>query len=161
MSIAIKLKEIPVEEARLQTAIELLGGREVVKKPVRTQLETHQLLEEGLPAKAAINLAKLVPEIADPEIIPKALGMSRRTLQRYQENPTARLSLDQSGHVWQFAQILALAIDVLGSRDEAFRWLREPAYGLNQNRPIELLSTPAGVAMVRTLLKRIDYGVYT
>jgi uncharacterized protein (DUF2384 family) len=28
-------------------------------------------------------------------------------------------------------------------------------------RPIDLLSTPAGVELVETLLERIEYGVYT
>lgn len=121
----------------------------------------HQLLETGLPAKAAINLARQFPELTRREIIPKTLGMSRRIFQRYQESPTARLSVHQSGRVWLFARIMAIAIDVFGSREEAVQWLRELAYGLEQKRPIDLLSTPVGVCVVRTYLTRIDAGVYT
>lgn len=160
-AVAQKANKIPAEAARFSSAVELLGGRQVLRRSVRTELETHELLEAGLPAKSALNLAKLVPELTDPDIVPKTLGMSKRTLQRYQEEPSARLSVDQSGHVWRFAQILALAIDVFGSKQEAVRWLREPAYGLEQKRPVELLSTPAGLDMVRRYLNRVDAGVYT
>ncbi|MFH0343200.1 MAG: antitoxin Xre/MbcA/ParS toxin-binding domain-containing protein [Chromatiales bacterium] len=36
-----------------------------------------------------------------------------------------------------------------------------PAMALDQRRPIELLSSPAGVEMVEQLLGRLEYGVYT
>ena len=33
---------------------------------------------------------------------------------------------------------------MLGSQEEAERWLKRPAIGLNRQRPIDLLTTPAG-----------------
>ena len=33
--------------------------------------------------------------------------------------------------------------------------------GLNGRRPIDLLATPVGVAMVETFLTRLEHGVYT
>lgn len=160
-ALAEKTEEISPEAERFSSAIGLLGLTPAAKQQIHTTLDMHALLETGLPAKAVVNLVKRVPELADPEIVPKTLGMSKRTLQRYQEEPSARLSVDQSGHAWRFAQILALAIDVFGSRDNAVKWLQEPSYGLERNRPIALLSTPAGFDMVRTYLSRIDAGVYT
>jgi putative toxin-antitoxin system antitoxin component (TIGR02293 family) len=50
---------------------------------------------------------------------------------------------------------------VLGSQDEAEQWLRRPAIGLEQKRPIELLTTPAGVKLVEEYLGRLEYDVYT
>jgi len=35
------------------------------------------------------------------------------------------------------------------------------ATGLDQRRPIDLLTTPAGVELVEDFLGRIEYGVYT
>jgi putative toxin-antitoxin system antitoxin component (TIGR02293 family) len=40
-------------------------------------------------------------------------------------------------------------------------WLERPALGLEQRRPIDLLSTTAGVKLVEDLLGRLEYGVYT
>jgi putative toxin-antitoxin system antitoxin component (TIGR02293 family) len=60
-----------------------------------------------------------------------------------------------------FSEILVKATAVLGSQEEAERWLERPAIGLEQRRPIDLLATPAGVRLVEELLGRIEYGVYT
>jgi len=70
------------------------------------------------------------------------------------------LNQEQSSRTWKFAEILAKATAVLGSKDEAEQWLQRPAIGLAQRRPIDLLATPAGVEMVEDLLERMEYGVY-
>jgi putative toxin-antitoxin system antitoxin component (TIGR02293 family) len=50
---------------------------------------------------------------------------------------------------------------VLGSQEEAEKWLERPAIGLDQERPIDLLTTPAGVKLVEDYLGRLEYDVYT
>jgi uncharacterized protein (DUF2384 family) len=40
-------------------------------------------------------------------------------------------------------------------------WLRREQPGLGGQVPLELLVTQAGADQVETLLRRIDYGVYT
>ncbi|WP_347339962.1 antitoxin Xre/MbcA/ParS toxin-binding domain-containing protein [Afipia massiliensis] len=61
----------------------------------------------------------------------------------------------------KFAEILAAATSVFGSKEAAERWLEQPAIGLNQRRPIDLLATPAGVELVEDLLVRLQHGVHT
>jgi putative toxin-antitoxin system antitoxin component (TIGR02293 family) len=56
--------------------------------------------------------------------------------------------------------LLAKATRVFGSRAEADLWLVRPAMGLNQQRPVDLLTTPEGVETVMTFLVRLEYGVY-
>ena len=58
-------------------------------------------------------------------------------------------------------EILAIATEVLGSREAARRWLEEPAIGLNQRRPLDLLFTAVGAEIVKTFLERLQHGVYT
>jgi putative toxin-antitoxin system antitoxin component (TIGR02293 family) len=70
------------------------------------------------------------------------------------------LTPEQSGRAWKFAEILAKATLLLGSQEEAERWLERPATGLDQQRPIDLLATPAGVAIVEDFLLRLEHGVY-
>jgi len=43
----------------------------------------------------------------------------------------------------------------------AEQWLERPAIGLDQWRPIDLMTTPAGLELVEDFLGRIEYGVYT
>ena len=52
------------------------------------------------------------------------------------------------------------AIHVLGSQVAAERWLDSAAIGLDRRRPIDLLKSTEGCEMVKTLLTRMEYGVY-
>lgn len=47
---------------------------------------------------------------------------------------------------------------VLGGRERAKRWFREPQPALGQQSPLSLLDSDAGVNHVETLLKRIEQG---
>ena len=85
--------------------------------------------------------------------------MSLRTWQRRRDTPKP-LSQEQSGRAWKFAEILTKATDVFGSQAQAEQWLERPAVGLDQRRPIDLLTTPAGVELVEEHLGRLEYGVY-
>jgi putative toxin-antitoxin system antitoxin component (TIGR02293 family) len=96
----------------------------------------------------------------DPASLEKAVGISLRTFQRRKADPAKLLNREQSGRTWKFAEILAKATVVLGSRAEAEQWLERPAMGLNQRRPIDLLATTAGVEIVENYLERIEHGVY-
>jgi putative toxin-antitoxin system antitoxin component (TIGR02293 family) len=87
--------------------------------------------------------------------------MSVRTYQRRSAVPKKPLSAELGGRTWKLAKILTQATEVFGSQDEAERWLEGPAMGLDNQFPIELLNTPAGVEMVETFLGRLAYDVYT
>jgi putative toxin-antitoxin system antitoxin component (TIGR02293 family) len=68
------------------------------------------------------------------------------------------LPLNNTG---KFAEILARATTLFGSQAAAEQWLEQPATGLDQRRPIDLVTTPAGLELVEDFLGRIEYGVYT
>jgi len=128
---------------------------------IRGPLDAHELLLRGLPGAALAYLVDSLVLLHDPVSLEKAVGISLRTFQRRKTDPTKLLSPEQSGRVWKFAEILARATAVLGSRTEAEQWLERPAFGLDQRRPIDLLATAAGVEIVENYLERIEYGVYT
>jgi putative toxin-antitoxin system antitoxin component (TIGR02293 family) len=86
--------------------------------------------------------------------------MSLRTYQRRSSSAARQLNPEQSGRTWKFAEILAKATSVFGSKEEAEQWLEQPAIGLDQRRPINLLATPAGTRLVEDFLVRLEYGVY-
>jgi putative toxin-antitoxin system antitoxin component (TIGR02293 family) len=138
----------------------VLGGTEVFRHPPDSPLEAHEMLERGMPAEAVTYLVNSFSSLEISGPLERALGMSLRTLQRKAAGSQKPLSAEQSGRTWKFAEILAKATDVLGSQDVAEKWLETPAIGLDQRRPIDLLSTPAGVELVEDYLIRLDYGVY-
>ena len=148
-------------ERGFEDVASLLGGHEVFVHQPSSRLEIHDLLTAGLPVQALISLVEAIEVLRQPVSLEKALGISLRTLQRHREVPTKLLSLEQSGRIWEFAEILARATSVLGSRQEAEGWLIRPAMALEQRRPLDLLATSEGRRMVEELLERMEYGVYT
>jgi putative toxin-antitoxin system antitoxin component (TIGR02293 family) len=152
--------QVREESERLRHIADLLGGPKVVGKYPSDPLAAHEMLERGLPNTAIKHLLEGMTMLAQKSI-EGAIGMSVRTRQRREKHPTELLSQDQAGRTWKFAEILTRAISVFGSRTAAEQWLAQPATGLDQRRPIDLLTTPAGVELVEDFLGRIEYGVYT
>jgi putative toxin-antitoxin system antitoxin component (TIGR02293 family) len=152
-----------VEDAMIGQTVALLGGRRTVHRPIRSRLEAHDLLAEGLPGHALAHLVSAVAILraTSHDSLEKAVGISLRTYQRRKDAPDRKLSPEQSGRTWKFAEILARATALFGSQVEAEAWLERPAMALDQRRPIDLLSTPTGVGTIEDHLTRLEYGVYT
>ena len=139
---------------------ELLGGKATFKGTVQEPLQAHDILQSGLPGSALVHLMDTLTVLPRTTSLEKGMGMSLRTFQRT-ETSSRTLSPEQSGRAWKFAEILAQATAIFGTQADAEKWLEEPALGLDRRRPIDLLSTPAGVEMVESFLGRLEYGVYT
>jgi putative toxin-antitoxin system antitoxin component (TIGR02293 family) len=149
------------DEVGLQRVADWLGGSRILRHRLSTRLDAHEMLLHGLLGAALLHLVRRLETLQKSNSFEKAIGMSLRTIQRHKEAPTKALSPEQSGRAWKLAEILAKATAVLGSQGEAERWLQQPAMGLDQRRPIDLLATPAGVEIVEDFLGRLEYGVYT
>ena len=148
------------EAARLQPVADLLGGVRVLRHRLANPLDAHEMLLHGLPGAALAHLVDGFVALHKSAALEKALGMSLRTFQRRRDTPKRPLSLEQSGRTWKFAEILARATALLGSKESAEQWLERPAIGLDQRRPLDLLVTPAGTKIVEDFLQRLEYGVY-
>ena len=153
--------ETPADREGFQLVAALLGGHRVLKRQPRNRLDIHELIMGGLPAEALDHLVKGIAFLRQPASMEKALGISLRTFQRRKDAPARPLSLEQSGRVWEFAEILSRATAVLGTRSEAEAWMLRPASALEQRRPLDLVATPEGRRMVTEVLERMEYGVYT
>jgi putative toxin-antitoxin system antitoxin component (TIGR02293 family) len=57
------------------------------------------------------------------------------------------------------ASILDRAVEVIGVRSEAMRWMGTPVRALDYATPVSLLATAKGRATVLTVLGRLEYGV--
>lgn len=153
----------PAEINDAMRAFQLLGGRDLINHTVRNALDAHDLIMQGISSQALIHLVSQVSVLSSGDALNKAIGMSLRTLQRKKtmEKGRDRLSPEQSSRAWQFAEILAQATDVLGSQEAAEAWMLDPAIGLDNRRPIDLLSSAAGAEAVEHHITRMEYGVYT
>lgn len=129
---------------------------------IRSPIELHDRIIQGLPRHAAVHLVANLHELKLDETM-KVLNISLRTWQRIKSDKSAMnepLDADQSARVWNMAEILAQAEQVLGTREEAEQWLSRPALGLDSRRPIDLMASPQGAELVKTLLEQMEYGVY-
>ncbi|MGB6946469.1 MAG: MbcA/ParS/Xre antitoxin family protein [Bryobacteraceae bacterium] len=57
-------------------------------------------------------------------------------------------------------EMIARATEVIGSRDEAMRWLGTPVRALNFATPISILGTKGGVEHVNDVLCQMEYGIW-
>ncbi|CAN5732385.1 DUF2384 domain-containing protein [soil metagenome] len=149
------------EERQLGAISDLLGGEKVFgkKQGPRTPLEVHEFLVGGLPGRSILYLVDDLTVLRWADLEP-AMGMSLRTFQRLKHDRRKTLSHDQGSRAWKFAEVLALASSVFGSRESAEQWLGKPATGLDGHRPVDLLATQTGTELVETFLQRLDHGVY-
>lgn len=132
-----------------------LGGRRVFGS--RSQhVDLLKEVERGLPTKAyriVVDAMGLTPEEED-----RLLQVSARTRARWKHRP--RLDTATSDRLVRLARILALAIDVLESREHAVAWLREPTDALGDRSPLEVVGTDVGAEKVTNMLYQMEYGVY-
>jgi len=143
----------------LVITLELLGGHEVFARAPRNLLDVHEWVSHGMPSASISHLAHAI-EPLPARTLSEALGVSVRTLHRKKGGQGDTLSVTQGGRTFKFAQVVAKATLVLGSREDAVRWLTSPAMGLDRQKPIDLLATPVGTQLVEELLDRIEHGVY-
>ena len=137
------------------------AGRAQAPVPIQalTGLQAHALVTAGVSTTQAAALMGSL-RIIDAGQFFRTLGISERTFQRRAGGKSATLDTNASDRALRLASVLALASRVLGSQDAAERWLTTPAMGLDRHLPLELLQSSEGTAMVRTLLQRMDHGVY-
>ena len=124
-----------------------------------TGLQAHDLTTQGVSVGQAKHLLNLVQIISEAQVY-AVLGISPKTMQRRAASASKTLDANASDRAMRLMSMLQLATEVLGSQDAAERWLTSPAIGLDGRLPIDLLPSSQGTEMVKTLLNRMDYGVY-
>ena len=133
----------------------MLGGREVLGREIRTDLELADVIHEGLPisaVEAVLASGLLAAAEVDRLVVP------RRTLARRKRKA---LSTAESDRLTRAARVLSRAGEALGSTEAAGRWMRKPNRALRGARPIQLLGSDVGCRLVEKILGRVEHGVYS
>ncbi|MDB5786352.1 antitoxin Xre/MbcA/ParS toxin-binding domain-containing protein [Caballeronia mineralivorans] len=139
-------------------AFTVLNASVIRKVADMTPLQAHDIVTLGLPVTLAREMIDTY-EFVGRDAVLQAIGISERTLQRGKDGDRL-LDSNATDRLIRLASITERAIDVLGSKEAADQWLSAPAIGLDQRRPIDLLQSSEGADLVKTLLTRMDYGVY-
>jgi putative toxin-antitoxin system antitoxin component (TIGR02293 family) len=85
------------------------------------------------------------------------VGVSEKTIWRKQSSREA-LDIVEGDRTMRLANITLEAAQAFGDLEKAMRWLRKPNRVLGLEKPLDLIATEPGVALVRRALGTIEYG---
>jgi len=141
-----------------QNIAEVLGGKKVLGRAIRSLTDLAELVREGLPANSVIALAEKLD--LGNAALSKKLGIAQRTMTR-RLSQHSRLSAAESDRTVRLARVYATAVEMIGNKEKAVEWLRTPNRALGGGRPLDQLDTDLGAREVEDILGRIAYGVYS
>lgn len=139
-------------------ALDAASAEAITKLADMTPLQRHDIVTNGLPV-VLVHEMMAEYKLLKREDVLHAIGLSERTIRRG-ENNDRLLDSNASDRLLHLAAVTEHAIDVFGSKDAAERWLVAPALALDQRKPIDLLQSSGGAELVKSLLTRINFGVY-
>jgi putative toxin-antitoxin system antitoxin component (TIGR02293 family) len=137
--------------------VAILGGSKSFPLKVRTWLDLHRSIEQGLRHQAVVALSERYGLTA-PEII-FLLAVPSRTLARRKAQD--RFRPEESDRLVRLGRIGALAEETFGDSQRAASWLRRSNRALANESPLRQLDTDIGARQVESVLLRIAHGVYS
>jgi putative toxin-antitoxin system antitoxin component (TIGR02293 family) len=141
-----------------QNIADVLGGKKILGRSVKSLTDLAELVREGLPASSVIALAEKL-DLGNAALSRK-LGIPQRTMTR-RLSQHSRLSAAESDRTVRLARVYATAVEMIGNKEKAVEWLRTPNRALAGERPLDQLDTDLGAREVEDVLGRIAYGVYS
>ncbi len=136
----------------------LLGGKEVLGTTVKTEFDLIELSNEGLKRESLDALISFL-SVPKKHFVEGVLDLSVKTIER--KRPDDRLGRHTSSHIIEIAKVVEHAVAVFEDEDKVRDWLATPNRSMNGMRPLELFHMPTGLALVNTILGRIEEGVYS
>jgi putative toxin-antitoxin system antitoxin component (TIGR02293 family) len=76
-----------------------------------------------------------------------------------EEVPASRIRGDAEPPIEE-ADIIRRAVEVIGNREYALRWLGTPVRALHYATPISILGSKEGQEAVLTVLGRLEHGIF-
>ena len=138
----------------VERVAELLGGRSVLRRTVRTWVDLERVVREGLPKRSLqlVALRAVEPGAATNEFVYRvvpAATFKRRT----------RLSADESERTERLARVIALAEFLWDDRSDAREFLNRPHPLLADDTPLNVARTELGARRVEALLHDVEHGL--
>jgi putative toxin-antitoxin system antitoxin component (TIGR02293 family) len=140
-----------IKKNSLETTDELARMELVIKDPFSLVMEARK----GVLARIAFEVANRLHLHADQ--LADILHTSTKTLRNYRQS---KKKLNPA-HSEQTLKLLAMHTKgqkVFGNPESFRRWLEKPAYGLDEQIPLDMLQTSGGIDLVMEELDRIAYG---
>lgn len=138
----------------VERVAQVLGGRSVLHRTVRTWVDLDRLVRDGLP-KASLQMVarRAVAEGGSAaeliySVVPSATFKRRE-----------RLSVDESERTERLARVIALAEATWEDDDQARAFLNRPHPLLDGETPLNVARTELGARRVEQLLYDVEHGL--
>jgi len=133
-------------------------GKDHFPVKVEEPMDFYLVAEKGLAATVIQNFKSSfslgISQIAS------ILSSSEPTLyRRIKENKS--LPQQEAIKLLEATDLFLYGEEVLGNREDFFKWMELPNTALGGLRPMQVISYPEGISKVRDLLTRIEYNVYS
>ena len=120
-------------------------------------IEVARAFREGVPKSSVAEIMHRTRRT--PADIAQVLGISERTVRTYRTREELLPPL-QTEQLFKYDRLLSLGQDTFGSLETFDRWLNKPAFGLDNEKPRDLLTTSEGINLVIDEVERIAHGEF-
>lgn len=140
-----------------QKLIEILG-KEYVRAKIESPYDFIQIATEGVNANVIKNFRLYfnIPRQSTANM----LNISEPTLYRWIK-ANKNLERNFSVQLFELADLFLYGSEVFQNKDNFLKWLTLSNTSLGGYEPQALIEIPGGVAKVRDILGRIQYGIYS
>lgn len=135
----------------------VLGGSVAIGHSIQNDIDLIEITRKGLPKGVLQTLSQILG--ISMEKMSQLLHVSHRTIQRKQD--TELLNVYPTEQIIEIAEVISNGIDVLGTLEAFTSWLHSDVRHLNYEKPINYLDTSFGTKLIKDILGRIAYGVYS
>ena len=142
----------------LETLVFLLGGPAMLSRPITNSLDLMRAAEAGVPVQAVRHLQRHL-SFSNREMS-AVLAISESTLTR-RENAKTNLTRDESEKAIQLAALVAHGLETFTTEEAFSDWLHAKNTALGNITPQSLLDSALGRDQVRSILYRIQHGIYS
>jgi putative toxin-antitoxin system antitoxin component (TIGR02293 family) len=111
--------------------------------------------KKGLEAKAALDFLNLSG--FSHQQFQDTFKTTVKTIQNY-TNHAQKLDASLSEKILKAFALFEKGIAIFGSADVFYNWLHQPAYGLGNQTPFDIMDTFTGVNLIEEELIRLEYG---
>jgi len=133
-------------------------GKKFIRQKIESPFDYITIASKGLNAHIIRNFSThfKIPR----DTMADFLNVSEPTVYRWIRD-NKKLDRNLSIQLFELTDLFLYGIGVFESKDNFFKWLELPNTALGGLEPKELLEMPGGIAKVKNILGRIEYGVYS
>ncbi len=133
-------------------------GKKNIKSKVENPFDFIRIANQGIHAKVVLNF-KLYFNLTN-RLTAHFLNISEPTLYRWTTSNKI-LERNFSIKLFEIADLFLYGIEVFGSKENFFKWLKLSNVALGGMEPQDLVELPGGISKVKDVLGRIEHGIYS